>query len=175
MPNRLTETGNIQNGKPPGSYGLQHELWIDNNRGASFTAGWTHRGRTGVWMCVCMYVCMSGVGLKVKSPHLRSEEADRIFRQWQDVEHEVHSVSLLSDDSLQRRPGRGTLRTRQVDEDIHLCCTATPEHERATATFWLIGLAKWVSILARLVLARVPTSCFSFASRQAKKHRGALA
>ena len=49
------------------------------------------------------------------------------------------------------------------------------KHERATATFWLIGLAKWVSIFARLVLARVPTSCFSFASRQAKKHRGALA
>lgn len=81
---------------------------------------------------VCVYVCMYVRGGSLsQSPHLRSEEADRIFRQWQDVEHEVHSVSLLSDDSLQRRPGRGTLRTRQVDEDIHLCCTATPETRKS--------------------------------------------
>lgn len=59
-------------------------------------------------------------GAIVISPHLGSEEADRIFRQRQDVEHEVHSVSLLSDDSLQRWPGRGALRARQVDKDVHL-------------------------------------------------------
>jgi len=52
--------------------------------------------------------------------YLSRKVADRVSRERQDVKREVQSIPLVLDDVLEGWPGRGTLRTGQINEDIDL-------------------------------------------------------
>ncbi len=69
--------------------------------------------------------------------YLSRKVSNRIFRERQDVKREAQPIPLVLDHVLECWPGRRTLRTRQINEDVDLGSKQQkkPKHSRSTVRY----------------------------------------